>query len=299
LSKGGTNLLPQTLGVRTPYRLDLTVEALRRVRNNPVDVWTPDGRYVRAFSDDDSAAIVSVTQPQPDAIEVVVPGVGSQAKRYVHTVATMLGINVDLRAWYRAVRPIPWLEDLAREFRGLKPPRYPDLWEALCYAIVFQQLSIASASSIMHRLVERLSTPVAFKGVRLHPFPRPQAFVAAREITLRSLGLSAAKAAYLKSAAKDVLGGNVDARALEKLPSDEASLALQAIRGVGAWSAAVILLRGFGRLDVFPPSDSGAARKMKILSADHAIDSHGLLASLGNTRGMLYFHLLLGGLRQG
>jgi DNA-3-methyladenine glycosylase II len=204
-----------------------------------------------------------------------------------------------LRAWYRAVRPIPWLAELAREFRGVKPPRYPDLWEALCYAIVFQQLSIASASSIMHRLVERLSPPVEFEGVRLHPFPRPEAFVAARESTLRTLGLSAGKAAYVKAAAKDVLDGNVNAQKLQTLPSDAASVALQAIHGVGAWSAAVVLLRGLGRLDVFPPSDSGAARKMKLLSADAAIDSHGLLAALGDTRGMLYFHLLLGGLRRG
>ncbi len=173
-----------------------------------------------------------------------------------------------------------------------------DLWEALCYAIVFQQLSIASASSIMHRLVERLSTPVTFEGKRMYPFPRPHAFVATRESSLRVLGLSAAKAAYLKSAGRDVLDGNVDARAIEALPSDAASLALQAMRGIGAWSAAVVLLRGAGRLDVFPPADSGAARKMKILSANSTVDSHGLLAALGDTRGMLYFHLLLGRLRK-
>ncbi|MBV8148706.1 MAG: DNA-3-methyladenine glycosylase 2 [Candidatus Eremiobacteraeota bacterium] len=286
-----------TLEVRPPYRLDLTVDALRRVPNNPVDAFT-DGRYVRAFSDDDATAIVSVTQPRADAIEVLVSGAGSQAKRYVRTAATMLGADVDLRAWYRAVRPIPWLAELTRALRGLKPPRYPDLWEALCYAIVFQQLSIASASSIMHRLVERLSPAVSFEGVQLHPFPRPQAFVASRETSLRALGLSGAKAAYVRSVANDVLDGKLDARAIEALPSDEASLVLQRLRGVGAWSAAVILLRGLGRLDVFPPADSGAARKMKMLSADHAIDSHGLLAVLGDTRGMLYFHLLLGGLRR-
>jgi DNA-3-methyladenine glycosylase II len=290
--------LRTTLEVRTPYRLDLTVAALRRVSNNPIDVFTPDGRYVRTFSDDGSTFIVEVTQPRADAIDVLVSGGGPRARRYAQTAATMLGVEVDLRDWYRVVRKFPWLAELSREFRGLKPPRYPDLWEALCYAIVFQQLSIASASSIMHRLVERLSVPVAFEGLRLYPFPRPQAFVATRESSLRALGLSAAKAAYLKRAARDMLDGRIDARAIAALPSDEASLALQAIRGVGAWSAAVILLRGFGRLDVFPPADSGAARKMKSLSGDAAIDAHGLLGALGETRGMLYFHLLLGGLRR-
>jgi DNA-3-methyladenine glycosylase II len=288
-----------TLQVRTPYRLDFTVTALQRVPGNPVDVFTPDGRYLRAFNDGAAPAVVEVSQPKPDAIAVRVSGKPASTKRHVQTVATMLGVDVDLREWYRAVRPIPWLAELTREFRGVKPPRYPDLWEALCYAIVFQQLSIASASSIMHRLVARLSTPETYDGVRLHPFPRPQAFVAARESALRALGLSAGKAAYVKAAAKDVLDGSIDARKLQALPSDEASVALQAIHGVGAWSAAVVLLRGLGRLDVFPPADSGAARKLKSLSADPAIDSHGLLAALGDTRGMLYFHLLLGGLHRG
>lgn len=282
------------LEVRTPYRLDLTIEALRRVRDNPVDVLTADGRYVRVLRDGAATAIVEVTQPRPDAIEVRLSGPGAMAKQDVRTVATMLGIDVDLRSWYRVVQAVPWLAQLARALRGLKPPRYPELWEALCYAIVFQQLSIASASSIMHRLVRRFSAPIAHEGVELYPFPRPEAFVALHESALRAVGLSAMKAAYLKSAARDVLDGRIDARAIEALPSDAACLALQAVHGVGAWSAAVVLLRGLGRLDVFPPTDSGAARKLKLLSANATIDSDELLAALGETRGMLYFHLLLG-----
>jgi hypothetical protein len=35
--------------IKTPYRLDLTVSALRRSPTNVVDVYTPDGRYLRAL----------------------------------------------------------------------------------------------------------------------------------------------------------------------------------------------------------------------------------------------------------
>lgn len=285
------------LEVRTPYRLDLTVEALRRVRDNPVDVLTADGRYLRVLREGAATAVVEVTQPQPDAIEVRLSGSGV-AKRDVRTVATMLGVDVDLRDWFRVVRAIPWLARLARELRGLKPPRYPDLWEALCHAIVFQQISVIAAASVMHRLVRRFSASVEYGGVELYPFPRPEAFVATRESSLRAVGLSAMKAAYLKSAARDVLDGRIDARAIEALPSDGACLALQAVHGIGRWSAALVLLRGFGRLDVFPPADSGAARRLRLLSADAMINSDELLAALGETRGMLYFHLLLGALGQ-
>ncbi len=283
------------LEVRTPYRLDLTVEALRRVPANPVDVMTANGHYMRALCDGNGTTIVDVTQPRRDAIDIRLSG--PAAKRHLQTVGTMLGANVDLRDWYRRVRPFPWLARLARDLRGLKPPRYPELWEALCHGIVFQQLSIVAAGAIMQRFVERFSAPIANGKVRLYPFPRPETIAAARESSLRQLGLSAMKASYLKAAAKDILAGDVDTRAIESLSSDSASCALQAVRGVGRWSAAVILLRGFGRLDVFPPVDSGASRNMKVLSANPSINSQKLLAALDGTRGMLYFHLLLGGLR--
>ena len=60
------------------------------------------------------------------------------------------------------------------------------------------------------------------------------------------------------------------------------------------WSAAVVLLRGFGRLDVFPPTDSGASLSMKVLSSNPRIDDSKVLESLDGVRGVLYFHLLLG-----
>ncbi|MBV9737801.1 MAG: hypothetical protein JO177_06475, partial [Candidatus Eremiobacteraeota bacterium] len=62
----------------------------------------------------------------------------------------------------------------------------------------------------------------------------------------------------------------------------------------GPWSAAVILLRGLGRLDVFPLNDSGVAASLKLLSGRTTVNLDRLLLQLGDQRGMLYFHLLLG-----
>jgi DNA-3-methyladenine glycosylase II len=50
----------------------------------------------------------------------------------------MLGTEIDLRRWYVRVRRFPWLAALARDLRGMKPPRYPSLFEALCNGIIFQ-----------------------------------------------------------------------------------------------------------------------------------------------------------------
>jgi DNA-3-methyladenine glycosylase II len=114
---------------------------------------------------------------------------------------------------------------------------------------------------------------------------------------LRGAGLSANKIAHLRSAAETVVSGQITGEEIESAPSPQASERLCTIRGIGPWSAAVVLLRGFGRLDVFPMKDSGVARSLRLLSGNPLVDSQALLEGLGPVRGMLYFHLLLGRMR--
>lgn len=284
-----------SLSVRGPYRLDLTVEALRRVPGNLVDAMTPDGTYLRALTHAGAVNVVEARQIADDTLDVRISG--RAAETQLQTVATMLGTDVDLQKWYERTKRFPWLERLANELRGVKPPRYPELWEALCHGIVFQQLSIAAAASIMQRFVERFSTPIRHRGTSLHPFPRPEVVGEAHEREFRSIGLSRMKVSYLRNAVRAVLTGAIDPSHVERLSTTAAIAELRTVRGVGRWSAAVVLLRGFGRLDVFPPTDSGASRSIKLLSSNPRIDERDVLEKLDGVRGMLYFHLLLGRLR--
>jgi DNA-3-methyladenine glycosylase II len=279
------------LAVRTPYRLDLTVDALRRVPGNLVDIVTSDGRYLRALPTRNGVNVIEVRQLQKDALEVHITG--RDGRRQLGTVSSMLGTEVDLRAWYRRTKAIPWIDRLAREFRGLKPPRYPELWEALCHGIVFQQISILAGAAVMRRFVERFSSPVEHGGLQLYPFPRPEAILRASPGELRSVGLSRMKALYLRNAAAAVIASSVTAAQIKRLSTLDASRLLCSLHGIGPWSAAIILLRGFGRLEAFPLGDSGVARGVKALSTERAPKRDEILSSLGDVRGMLYFHLLL------
>ncbi|MDQ2866492.1 MAG: hypothetical protein M3R51_09730 [Candidatus Eremiobacteraeota bacterium] len=283
-----------TLVPVTPYRLDLTAQALRRVTTNIVDVLTPQGTYLRALRSADDINIIEVRQESAGVLAVGITGRGAPAK--LETMKTLLGTGVDLRRWYRRVAQFPWLAKLARDLRGVKPPRYPDLWEALCNGIVFQQLSIAAASTIMRRLVDRFSEPMEHEGVPLRIFPGPESILQATEQDLLSLGLSRQKVTYLKNAAGAVKSDAITSARIESLSTSDAAAELQMLGGIGRWSAANILLRGFGRLEVFPMGDTGVAQNIKLLSGDPHIDLEDVLLALGDMRGMLYFHLLLGGL---
>jgi DNA-3-methyladenine glycosylase II len=285
----------EILPVVQPYRLDLTVDALRRLASNAVDVVGDDGAYYRALSVDGEPEIVRVMQLDDERIEVQASG--SRARHAAAIVRRMLGVDVEIVDWLERSARIPWLARIADECRGVKPPRYPTLWEATCYAIVFQQISIHAASAIMGRLVEALGVRLDVDGTTLHTFPTPAALLDADDAVLKAAGLSTNKRVHLRAVADAILGGDIDEAKIERLPTAAAAEELVRVRGIGPWSAAIVLLRGFGRLDTFPMRDSGVARTIKLLSGDPGIDVDAVLDILGPTRGMLYFHLLLGRLR--
>lgn len=280
--------------VRPPYRLDLTVDALRRLAANVVDI-EHGGVYRRALADDSGVNLLEVRQSAPDALDMRLSG--RDAKRWVPVAQRMLGTNADLQEWYARVKRVPWLASLTTELRGLRPPQYPTLFEALAHSIVFQQISIHAAAAIMRRFVVALGEPLEHDGTVQYPFPSPAVVLRADEQALRAVGLSANKVAHLRSAAEAVERGSLTRAEIDALPTDAAIERLCEIRGIGRWSAAVVLLRGFGRLDIFPMKDSGVARTVKLLSGDPQIDLDALLETLGPVRGMLYFHLLLGRIR--
>ncbi len=280
------------IAVAPPYRLDLTVAVLRRFSTNVVDVVAADGTYARALAGMARPALVTVRQRERDALRVRVAGEPGDEERAFAVVQRMLGTERTTAQFDAGARSVPWLRDLARRMRGVKPPRYPTLWEACVNAVVFQQLSLLAASAILRRTIAALGAPLDYAGMALHAFPDAPAFAAASDATLRAAGLSAGKVATLRRAAEALASGALDEAMLEERPSPAAARLLCAIKGIGPWTAAVILLRGLGRLDVFPANDSGVARSFAALAGEHA-DIAGVLHTLGSERGMLYYHLLL------
>jgi DNA-3-methyladenine glycosylase II len=295
--------------VAPPYRLDLTATVLRRIALNPVDVLAADGRYMRAFAEPGGARVVTATQTAGTAaLDVAVYSPAEQAADaatvadLAATLRRTLGTQIDLAAFYAAAHAVPRLYPLVVQAEGVKPPRYPTLWEAICNTVVFQQVSIDAAMTMMRRFIVHSSAPVAFGETVLYPFPAPEVVLGADPAALRAQGLSGAKVRTLQDLADLLLAGTLTAAELEALPTPAAMARLTSLRGIGPWTAAVIMLRGFGRLDVFPAGDSGARRSMAgllgVAEAERGVDGAAILAALGPWRGMLYYHLLLWRLQQ-
>jgi DNA-3-methyladenine glycosylase II len=121
----------------------------------------------------------------------------------------------------------------------------------LVRAIVYQQLAGAAAAAIHGRLIAALGGEVA-----------PERLLSLPAGTLRSVGLSAAKAASLQDLATKVLDGTVvlDPKGLRAQSDAEVVARLSAVRGIGKWTAEMFLMFQLRRLDVWPTGDLGVRK---------------------------------------
>jgi DNA-3-methyladenine glycosylase II len=288
-----------------PFRLDLTVWALRRRADNAVDTW--DGRaYRRALQVDGATLELATVQTGSSGVprlSVTLTGVkldqrSEQAARIALT--RLLGLNLDLASFYRLADVDPFLCTLVARFRGVKPPRFPTLFECVVNAIACQQLSLTVGIRLLNRFAEAHgATP---ENSVLHAFPDPALIAGLAPEMLKPLGFSGAKARSIVELAAGISTGTFAPATLETLDDREAIQELLRLRGVGRWTAEYALLRGLGRLHVFPGDDVGARNNLaRWLGRRDSLDYAGVQAAVRHWQpfaGLVYFHLLLANLAE-
>ncbi len=289
------------LATRAPFHLEATVRVLQRRPTNLIDVWEQD-RYLRVLATADGLALVEVanrgTIEDPDVRFIVLRGDLSSAARHAlrRTVRQMLGLDVDPAPLQQLAEAAPRLGPTALALRGMRPPRFAELFEAFARVVPFQQVSLDAGVSIVGRLVERFGRSLEHVGRRFHSFPTAQVVAEARASALRECGMSLRKAETLRRVATAIESGELTEEKLGRMASKEAIRFLAELQGIGPWSAALVLLRGLGRLDVFPPGDVGVARGLgKLMRLPPGSSFERVAQRFGDHRGYLYF-CSLGGL---
>ncbi len=285
-----------------PFRLDLTVWVLRRRPDNIVDRW--DGQiYRRVLIAGSGPVEVAVRQTGPlDApqLQVAVAGVslGADVRLAVGaTLERMLGLRTDLTAFYRFAESDAMLGPLARQFRGFKPTRFPNLFEALVNAIACQQVTLTLGIRLLNRLAEAYGLAVPEQPAAAYAFPRPEDLAGLDPEALRRLAFSRQKARAAIELASAIVEGQLDLEQVAALDDVAAVAKLRQLRGVGRWTAEYALLRGMGRTHLFPGDDVGARGNLqRWLGLEEPFDYAGVQHAVGRWQpyaGLVYFHLLL------
>jgi len=290
-----------SLPTAAPFRLDLTTWALRRREKNAVDRW--DGRrYTRVIAVGSRPVRLAVTDETGSAEPVLTvslhPEAGDRTGEETRLLVTkILGLTVDLQPFYVLARDNELLRPLVEQFSGLRPPRFPSVFEALVNSIACQQVTLDLGMLLLNRLSERFGPVVNDHGTVQHGFPAPADLAEATEETLRQLGFSHQKARAIRELAADVVADRLDLAGLDGMTNRAAVDYLSTIRGIGRWSAEYVLLRGLGRLDTFPGDDVGAQNNLQRLF--HLVDKpnyeqiRDLTSPWHPYEGLVYFHLLL------
>ncbi|MBV8858783.1 MAG: DNA-3-methyladenine glycosylase 2 family protein [Acidobacteria bacterium] len=152
-------------------------------------------------------------------------------------------------------------EDLAHVARAYG---VPPLWEraegfpTLVLTILEQQVSLASALAAFERLRAAASSVT------------PESFLTFDDAQLRAFGFSRQKALYCRLLARAIIDKELDLQKLSSLSDDAARAELTRLKGVGAWTAEIYLLRALLRPDAWPAGDLAlqlAAQTVKRLPA--------------------------------
>src|SRR5450755_1391735 len=126
-----------------------------------------------------------------------------------------------------------------------------DVYLYLCFSILGQQLSTKVADVIRKRFLN------------LYPAnPSPNQILTTTHETLRSIGLSGAKANYVHNVARFAIEFGMDQKALAKMNNEEVIEYLTKIKGVGKWTVEMLLMFTLGREDVFAVDDLGIKQAM-------------------------------------
>ena len=267
--------------------------ALRRRGKNLVDRW--EGTYRRALHVGDRAVTVEVEQrDDPDDPLLIVRNLTAGAltvdeRQSVEAQLTrLLGLDVDLSGFYALADEDALVGPLAERMRGVKPPRFPTLFEALVNAVANQQLSLEVGIELLNRISERF-------GVRpdddhgMVTFPEPAAVLGESVHDLRQLGFSMRKAEYIMDSADAVLAGAIDETLLASADRKTAT-GMQVHGAMGVCD------------DVFLADDIGARNKLqRFFTLTNPPDREQILTLMepwAPYAGLMYFHMLLDGLAE-
>ena len=243
-----------------------------------VEQVTPDW-YRRTVRAGNATGIIEITHDAGrNCVVLHVPhALSAHAASFVEPARRLFDLTADPRVIAEHLERDARLSPASRAWPGLRVPGAWDPFEMAVRGILGQQISVKAARTLAGRLVETCGERLAqIDGALTHVFPRAEQLA---EAPLVGIGVTKKRAETIRVFARAVATGEVQLGAASTL--EAAVEALEALPGIGPWSAHYIALRAMGEPDAFPvgdlallraaaPEGSGALSQRELLAVAEA-----------------------------
>jgi DNA-3-methyladenine glycosylase II len=182
--------------------------------------------------------------------------------KYIHE---WFDLDNDLAPFYEMAKADPLLKMPARKFYGLRVIGIPNLFEALCWGVLGQQINLAFAYSLKKQFVEGFGDSIEWNGKKYWVFPSYERIAQLTPADLADIKMTIKKSEYIIGIARLMASGELSREKLMKMNFKDAERNLIIIRGIGPWTANYVLMRCLRFQTAFPIDDVGLINSIKIL----------------------------------
>lgn len=182
--------------------------------------------------------------------------------KYIHE---WFDLDNDLTLFYKMAKADPLLNMPAQKFYGLRVIGIPDLFEALCWGVLGQQINLAFAYSLKKQFVEGFGDSIEWNGKKYWVFPSYERIAQLTPADLADIKMTLKKSEYIIGIAKLMASEELSREKLMKMNFKDAEKTLINIRGIGPWTANYVLMRCLRFQTAFPIDDVGLINSIKLL----------------------------------
>lgn len=255
------NTLRTSEQIRGPWSLETSRRFWENFSPAALAAQTGDGALRTTFRvEADWSSVRAVVRQDGSTASIEVTGDGdldaaaAQVRRF-------LTLDVDATGWPAVGDRDPVIGRLQQQAPGLRPCGFHSPYEAAAWAVLSQRIGIRQAAALRSRIIETYGDDGAF--------PAPE------RLRGLDLDLPGRKAEYLHAVAESALEGRLDTLALRAVAPELAVADVRQIKGIGPFSAELIVLRGVNVPDALPHEEGRLAEIVRQTYGDRPIDQVG------------------------
>lgn len=152
-------------------------------------------------------------------------------------------LDANLQPFYHYTQTDPLLKGLAEKYNGLRLIGMPDLFEAITWPVIGQQINLGFAYTLRQRFIRQFGYQVVVDDTDFYLYPHPKVIAALTPDQLTPMQFSRSKALYLVETAKQMASGALSEASLDTMSYEAARESLVAMKGIGNWSANYALMK--------------------------------------------------------